>query len=197
MVILIDNGHGENTKGKCSPDGKHKEWKWAREFALGLECTLFMKGYDARRIVQEYEDISIKERCRRVNAICKEYGSKNVLLVSLHNNAAGTRGEWLNARGFSSHVSLNASERSKMLATYIAQAVESEGIKVRKPLPKQWYWPQNLGICRDTNCAAVLTENLFQDNKEDVELLHSDEFLYKLCNAHARGIEMFIKQQES
>ena len=61
-------------------------------------------------------------------------------------------------------------------------------------MPKQWYWPQNLGICRDTNCAAVLTENLFQDNREDVELLHNEEFFVKLCNAHVRGIETYIKQ---
>lgn len=197
MVILIDNGHGENTSGKCSPDGLHREWKWAREFAAALEGALRIKGYDARRIVPERTDISIKERCRRVNAICKEVGARNVLLVSIHNNAAGSEGKWLNARGFSSHVSLNASERSKMLATFITQSVENEDIKIRKPMQKQWYWPQNLGICRDTNCAAVLTENLFQDNRDDVELLHNEEFLYKLCNAHVRGIETFIKQQKS
>ncbi|MBQ7462432.1 MAG: N-acetylmuramoyl-L-alanine amidase [Bacteroidaceae bacterium] len=194
MIILIDNGHGENTSGKCSPDGRHKEWKWARDFAAALEGALRIKGYDARRIVTEATDVSIKERCRRVNAICKTAGAKNVLLVSIHNNAAGSEGKWLNARGFSSHVSLNASERSKMLATNITQSIENEGIKIRKPMPKQWYWPQNLGICRDTNCAAVLTENLFQDNREDVELLHNEEFFVKLCNAHVRGIETYIKQ---
>nr|DAT77576.1 MAG TPA: MurNAc-LAA [Caudoviricetes sp.] len=29
-------------------------------------------------------------------------------------------------------------------------------------------------MCRDTKCPAVLTENLFQDNKEDVEFLLSE-----------------------
>ena len=28
MKILIDNGHGINTPGKCSPDGKFREYKY-------------------------------------------------------------------------------------------------------------------------------------------------------------------------
>ena len=31
MKILIDNGHGENTPGKRSPDGLFREYKYARE----------------------------------------------------------------------------------------------------------------------------------------------------------------------
>ena len=30
-IILLDNGHGENTLGKRSPDGKLKEYAYARE----------------------------------------------------------------------------------------------------------------------------------------------------------------------
>ena len=192
MVILIDNGHGSNTKGKCSPDGKHREYLWARQFADKLASVLHGLGYDARRIVTEEHDISIAERCRRVNTICKKLGSKNVLLVSIHNNAAGADGNWHNASGWSAHVSLNASERSKRLATFLIEAVEARDIKVRKYSPKEPYWAQNLGICRDTNCAAVLTENLFQDNKEDVDKLGSEVFVTMLVEAHAKGIIKYI-----
>ena len=193
MIVLIDNGHGSNTPGKCSPDKQHREYRWTREFAVMLEAALRDKGFNAQRIVEESWDVSPRERCRRVNAVCRQFGTKNVLLVSLHNDAAGSRGEWLNARGFSARVSLNASSRSKSLATFITKAVEAEGITIRKPLPTQYYWPQNLAICRDTNCAAVLTENLFQDNREDVALLNSDEGKRKLCNAHVNGIIEYIK----
>ena len=37
MKILIDNGHGSNTSGKRSPDGKLREYAWAREIAKGLK----------------------------------------------------------------------------------------------------------------------------------------------------------------
>lgn len=193
MKILIDNGHGSSTKGKCSPDGKHREYLWARKFADKLVKMLQARGLDAQRIVTEESDITIKERCRRVNAICKELGARNVLLVSIHNNAAGSDGKWHSARGWSAHVSKVASSRSKALACCLIGAVECRGIRVRKYSPKEPYWTQDLGICRDTNCAAVLTENLFQDNREDVALLYDDAFVATLADAHAEGITQFIR----
>lgn len=30
MKILIDNGHGSNTPGKCSPDGRLREYSYVR-----------------------------------------------------------------------------------------------------------------------------------------------------------------------
>ena len=33
MKILIDNGHGENTPGKRSPDGSLREYAYTREIA--------------------------------------------------------------------------------------------------------------------------------------------------------------------
>ena len=33
MKILIDNGHGENTPGKRSPDGTFREYAYTREIA--------------------------------------------------------------------------------------------------------------------------------------------------------------------
>ena len=194
MIILIDNGHGSNTAGKCSPDKKHREYKWSRDFASRLETALKAKGYNAQRIVTETTDISISTRCRRVNIICREFGVKNVILLSMHNDAMPPNdNKWHTARGFSARVSLNASSNSKKLATCIAKAVESAGITVRKPLKTQYYWPQNLGICRDTNCPAVLCENLFQDNKEDVALLYDEAFLSKLCDAYVEAIENYLK----
>ena len=193
MKILIDNGHGSNTAGKRSPDGNHREYLWARKFAERLVKMLQARGFDAQRIVTEETDISIKERCARVNAKCKILGARNVLLVSIHNNAAKSDGKWHSARGWSAHVSLNASSRSKALACSLIEAAEVRGIRVRKYSRIEPYWSQNLGICRDTNCAAVLVENLFQDNREDVALLNDEAFLGTLADAHADGIIKFIK----
>ena len=109
MKILIDNGHGVNTAGKCSPDGTLREYAYTREIAKRVVEALNREGYDAERIVTEETDISLKERCARVNDVCRKFGTKNVLLISIHNNAAGSGGQWMTARGFSAHVSLNAS----------------------------------------------------------------------------------------
>lgn len=193
VKVLIDNGHGENTPGKCSPDKRLREYAYAREIARRVEKCLRCKGYEAQRIVEEETDVPLSERCKRVNDICKQVGTKNVLLVSIHNNAAGGDGKWHEARGFSAHVGLNASSKSKMLAQYLWNEAIQQGLKGNRSVPSAPYIAQNLAICRDTACPAVLTENLFQDNKEDVELLLSEEGKEKVTATHVNAIVNFIK----
>ena len=88
MKVLIDNGHGENTPGKRSPDGRLREWAYSREIADMVVVGLRKLGIDAERIVKEDTDVPLSERCRRANAIYKEAGKK-AILVSIHCNAAG------------------------------------------------------------------------------------------------------------
>ena len=194
MKILIDNGHGSDTPGKRSPDGKFREYRYTREIAATIVEELQMAGFDAERIVTEDTDISLKERCRRVNEWCRKLGAQNVLLVSIHNNAAGSDGKWHDARGWSVHVSLNASTRSKELAKCLISSCERQGIKVRKHSQQEPWWPQNLAMCRDTQCPAVLTENLFQDNKDDVAFLESGEGAQAIINLHVEGIFRYLQQ---
>jgi N-acetylmuramoyl-L-alanine amidase len=49
-------------------------------------------------------------------------------------------------------------------------------------------------MCRDTKCPAVLTENLFQDNKKDVEFLLSEKGKETIVNLHVEGIINYINQ---
>ena len=193
MKILIDNGHGVNTPGKQSPDGRLREYAYTREIAKKIVKCLQCKGYDAQRIVEEETDVPLSVRCKRVNEICKQVGTKKVLLVSIHINAAGADGKWHDARGFSAHVGLNASSKSKMLAQYLWNEAIAQGLKGNRSVPAAPYIAQNLAICRDTMCPAVLTENLFQDSKEDVELLLSEDGKEKVTATHVNAIVEFIK----
>ena len=191
MKILIDNGHGSNTPGKRSPDGKLREYAWAREISKRLESALKTKGFDAERIVTEDTDISINERVRRVNSICNKAGTSNVLLVSIHINAAGNSG-WMNARGWSVWVAPNASANSKRLAKCLYGEADKAGYKGNRCVPATKYWVGNYGIVRDTKCPAVLTENLFQDNKEDVAILMSEAGKQAMVDIHVKGIMSYL-----
>lgn len=193
MKILIDNGHGVNTPGKQSPDGRLHEYAYAREIAKRVENELKRKGYDAERIVTEETDTALSVRCKRVNDICRKVGTKNVLLVSIHNNAAASDAKWHDARGFSAHVGLNASSKSKAFAQYLWGEALQQGLKGNRCVPNPKYISQNLAICRDTLCPAVLTENLFQDNKQDVDFLLSEEGKAKVTAVHVNAITEFIK----
>ena len=150
------------------------------------------KGIDAERIVKEDTDVPLSERCRRANAIYKETGKK-AILISIHCNAVGSGVSWMDARGWSVFVSNNASANSKKLATVLCEMAESMNLQVRRPAPKQPYWEQNLAICRDTNCPAILTENFFQDNKEDVEYLLSREGKEVITQIHIDGIIKYLE----
>lgn len=189
--VILDAGHGKDTAGKRSPDGRLLEYAYAREIALRLERELKARGYDAQRIVPEENDISLKERCDRANRIYAATGKK-AILVSIHCNAAGADGKWHDARGWSAYVSRNASKKSKELACRLIDAAEIQGLKVRRYSQDEPYWTQNLAICRDTNCPAVLTENLFQDNREDVDYLLSEKGKRTIVELHVEGIMAYL-----
>ena len=193
MKILIDNGHGENTPGKCSPNGKFREYQYAREIAQSVEYELKKRGYDAERIVREDIDVPLAERARRVNEYCDRLGTANVLLVSIHVNAAGNGSEWMNARGWSAYTSKGQTKADKLATSMYEAAEEVLPDGIRKDYSDgDEDWEENFYILRKTKCPAVLTENLFQDNREDVTFLTSDAGKRAIIDIHVRGIENYI-----
>lgn len=192
MKILIDNGHGSNTSGKRSPDGRLREYAWARDIASRMVAELKKKGLDAECIVPEERDILLGERCRRVNAYCAKLGSKNVILISIHINAAKSDGRWHEASGWSGWVAPNASQKSKMLAQMLYDEAAKRNLKGNRSVPSCKYWVGNFAIVRDTNCPAVLTENLFQDNKDEVDFLMSESGKEAIVNIHVAAILKYL-----
>lgn len=194
MKILIDNGHGENTKGKRSPDGEFREYLYAREIAEAIERELRLKGYDAERIVHETVDVPLAERARRVNEFCGKLGASNVILISVHCNAAGN-GDWTNARGWSAYTS-KGNTKADTLASCLYEAAAEHlpaGTKIRSDWSdKDPDWEENFYILTKTRCPAVLTENFFQDNKDDVAFLQSQEGRQAIVKLHVEGIIKYI-----
>lgn len=190
MKVLIDNGHGSNTPGKCSPDGRLREYAYTREIAERLVMELRKNGIDAERIVKEEIDVPLAERCRRVN----EYKASEAILVSIHCNAAGNGSDWMSARGWEAWTSVGKTKADK-LATCLYEDAEHclPGMKIRKDLvdgdPDK---ETRFYILRHTNCPAVLTENLFQDNREDVEFLLSEKGKGAIVSLHVWGIMKYL-----
>lgn len=214
MKILIDNGHGVNTPGKCSPDKSLREYKWAREIAQRIVNALVSKGYDAALVVPEETDISLKERCRRVNVWCNKLGSNNVLFVSIHSNAAGGDGKWKTAGGWCVYTSPGKTKAddlatvlwntaSVVLKPYIDNFDE---LKLKhaydnkqKPMRADWTdgdpdYEARFAVLTGTRCPAVLTESLFQDNKADVSFLLSQLGKDCITQLHVDGIINYINQ---
>ena len=194
MVVLVDNGHGNNTPGKRSVDGRLLEWKYTREIAEDVVAILLGSGLDARLLVTEDYDVSLKERVRRINKVCSQYGAGNVLVVSVHCNAAGNGSQWMNGRGWEAY-STKGQNNSDILAECLYNRAEEnfKGMKIRidktggdKDKEANFY------IIKYANCPAVLTENFFMDNKEDMEYMLSDVGRHQIARTHAEGIMDYI-----
>lgn len=195
MKILIDNGHSKATPGKCSPDRSFFEWKFNREIAVPLVDELRKRGYDAERIVTEdNHDVTLTERCNRVNKWCKELGTKNVIFISIHADAApkDKKSIWSKARGFTVHVAKNASEASKKLAQSLYEEAIKRKLQGNRSVPKCHYWTDNFTVVAKTLCPAVLTENLFYTNQEDLKFLQSEEGKATIVDLHVQGIINYL-----
>jgi hypothetical protein len=194
IKVLIDNGHGDPplTGGKESPDRRLKEYYYCRDIAQRVSRELTLRGIDTLLLVPEKTDTPLNERVRKVNGWARKLGAQNVVLVSIHNNAAGTDGKWHSATGFSVFVSKNASDKSKKLAQIFTGNATAMGLMGNRCVPPEKYWVQSLAMTRDTVCPAVLTENLFQDNREDVDFLLSEEGKKAITTLHVNSIIQYI-----
>ena len=194
LVVILDNGHGKNTKGKCSPDKSLYEWQQTREIASRLYKLLTINGIECQLLVPEDTDISLSTRVQREKKITQQAkkAGKETILLSIHINAAGGDGKWKNATGWSGWVAQDASEKSKQFAQLLYAEAERKGLKGNRCVPSTKYWTANFTITSDTSCPAVLTENLFQDNKEEVKYLLSEQGKQTIVNLHFEAIKKYI-----
>ena len=194
MKIFIDNGHGLMTAGKRSPDGQFREAFYNREIAKRVVADLVDRGYDAELLVPEEDDISLEERVRRVNAACIMHGKSNVILVSIHVNAAGNGSKWMNATGWSCYT-CNGQTQSDKLADCLYQAAIKNflGKRIRTDYSdNDPDWEENFYLLRKTLCVAVLSENFFMDNKSDLEYLQSRVGKQAIVDTHVEGITEYL-----
>lgn len=204
-IIILGTAHLRTTPGKCSPDGRLREYAYSREIVTSLESALKTLGYtvfvdyrpaepDAQMKAGNWRKAQNRELACRVsvvNGICKRYGAENCIYVSIHLNAAGADGKWHRARGFSVYVSPDASNSSRRLASLFTSTAKRMNLIGNRCVPSQNYWTASLYVLRRALCPTVLTENLFQDNREDVDFLLSEEGKQAVVGLHVKAIEAY------
>ena len=194
IKILIDNGHGVNTPGKRSPDGRFREYAWAREIARAIVADCKDLGYDAELLVPEEYDVCLSARCYRANCWCDRLGKRNVLLVSIHVNAAGKGDRWYNAIGWSAYTCKGQTRSDKLADCLYKQAgLWLPGHRLRMDYSDgDPDIESDFAILKKTACPAVLTENGFQDCEESLLFLESNEGKEAIIGLHVDGILDFI-----
>ena len=207
MKILIDNGHGIDTKGKRSPYSANKitpaidfyEYKWNRETASSIVNELLSLGYDAELLVPEETDVPLKERVKRVNAFCDKLGTSNVILISIHANAMGNGTAWMKGRGWAAYTTKGHTNSDTLADALYAEAGKNfKGMKIRKDFSDgDADWEANFYICKKTKCVAVLTENFFYVNVDDVQYILSNEGRQAIIKTHVDGLINYLASRKN
>jgi len=179
---MLDAGHGPNTAGKRTLDGKMKEFEFNEAVAQFVKNELtalglvVMNSHDSRR------DVPLKERTVLANKIGVD------VFISIHANALGTT--WNNTSGIETFTYTKASETSIILATLIQNSLCSITGRLNRGVKKA-----DFAVVRDTKMPAVLVECGFMTNKNEAILLQSTNYRMRCAKAIAFAILCWIQQK--
>lgn len=183
-TIILGTAHLKSTPGKCSPDKKFFEYEYSRKVCKAIKEELLNLGYNCIIDVEE-DDLKSKElpyRCQFVNKY------KNCIYISIHVNAAASDGKWHNATGWEVyHFTGTKSPLAESLNN--SAKINLKGKKLRGIKEANFY------VLKHTKCPAVLTENFFQDTKEDVDYLTSEEGFKQIVKTHVDGIINYLANE--
>lgn len=193
MTIIIDAGHNfSDTWQKMSPikeDGtRFYEYQSNRRIARKLSMELDKLGIPYVYTIHpdDRNDMSLQNRVGKANAVAYKEGKDNVLFISLHSDALGMGDKWYDANGYSIFTSVGCTKSdsyAKVFEEVAKEKLEPYKKKVRGRYEKNFY------VLKHTICPAILLEQLFYTNKEDLEFLESDEGVKVLVDIIVEAIQ--------
>ena len=197
MFIVLDCGHSKKTAGKFSPDRTFFEYEYNRRLgkAIGERLTQLGINWCFTYSTDDEQDLSLTERANVANRMSKIYGSKNVILLSIHHNALGKGDRWYSAKGFSVWTT-----KGDTISDYYGQIIWEEAKKVLEPIERTVMkemsdgdgdYEKNFTVVYKTVCPSVLIEYGFYTNEEEKLWLMSEEGLEACVELTINAIKRF------
>lgn len=180
-TIILSCAHGLEVAGKQSPNGV-KEAVRSRRIQYGIADILEKKGANVVLIPERgnMTEIGLWERVKIENTI-----PEPAFVFPLHMNAAGSGTVWKSARGIEIWTTIGET-KSDGFATLIYESLQRALPKINGNFSLSLFWRKDTSdgdVDKECNFTelmskhpSALLELLFQDNKEDAELLDSPEF---------------------
>ena len=188
----IDNGHGGIVNGKyvtapkkmfTFPDGfTVREGVFNRAVTSKLAYMLATAKIPFSLVVNTNNDVSLTERKKEINRVHAEKDF-NSIMVSIHGNAGGGTGfEVFTTRG---------QTKADPIATVFFRELENEfpGKRMRTDITDGDVDKEANFTVLMCQPPAVLTENLFFDNRADAEIMMSDDGQNRIARAHFEAIK--------
>lgn len=195
-LFVLDNGHGGmidekyvTSPGKMFvfPDGLTiYEGVFNRKVVQKLRNMLANAGIDYVTLVPEQEDVDLTRRVDRTNSLSRR---KPAMLISIHGNAGG-------GNGFEVFTTKGETKADALAAVFCSTW---EKLIPEFPVRKG---PANTGpgkeanfyILKNTHIPAVLTENLFMDNRANCEFMLSESGQQQIAQVHFQSIQTILKE---
>lgn len=171
VKIYIDPGHGGNDSGATGNGLQEKNIT----LQIALKVRDELKKYNDATVKMSRtkdETVSLQQRTNEANSWNADY------FVSIHINSGG-------GTGFESYIYNQltaASKTAKMRSTLHNFLIKTNELKDRGKKKA------NFHVLRESNMAAVLTENGFIDTRSDAAKLKDAVWINKVAIAHANGI---------
>ncbi|EFV71603.1 bacteriophage SPP1 complete nucleotide sequence [Bacillus sp. BT1B_CT2] len=172
--IMIDPGHGGHDSGAAANGLKEKDLVLA---IAKKTKSILEKEYDVLVKLTRSTDVFIELAER--SAMANKWGAD--YFVSIHINAGGGTG-FETYRFHKLSTSSGTGQKQAAVHKAIFNKIKGKGVKDRGTKSA------NYAVLRGTKMAAILTENLFIDNKNDAALLKQASFIDLLARGHAEGI---------
>jgi N-acetylmuramoyl-L-alanine amidase len=201
--ILLDNGHAKSTPGKRMKleNGRFfYEYEFNRDVVKRIADSLDELHIPYEILVPELEkDISLTDRAARANSFCTKYGKDKCLFISVHSNACGDGLTFNKAKGWSIYTTKGETKSDEIATTFFNVADEElpkYGFTTRKDITDgDPDYEENFTVIYKTWCPAVLTENLFFTNKEEVKWLMSEEGRQVIADIHVKAIKKIVESK--
>lgn len=190
----LDNGHGRLQPGKRSPlfpDGtRFEEWEFNRDIVRRMMPVLDQMGIQYYNVVPEDEVGSfLAERVARANEKDSPLGIPK-LFLSIHANAAGGMDTWANGATGLEVWHFPGNQTGLRIASAFQQALmerfpdwRDRGVRSHQAGSRNIFY-----VLRNTNMAAVLTENGFYTDETEAAALRTDEVRQRIADAHIAAI---------
>ncbi len=188
----LDGGHGKESRGKRSPvyNGNEQffEYEFNRDIVERIMKRLDSLGVRYFDVVPDYESVGniLEERVNRANW---KQSSLPKIYLSIHSNAGPTRtpNDWVVDRVSGIETWFYHGSRSgRSLATvFQRRLIEATGWKNRhiKSRDKNQFY-----VLKKTKMPAILTENGFYNNENQVKAMQQDSVRQMIAEAHVRAI---------
>lgn len=187
-LVILDDGHGIDTSGKCTPDG-YKENNFNRAVVENLRQLFLSKDeYDVFLTSIEKHDVPLPTRVDRANEAYKTFKAKypegKCVLISVHYNAF--KGVWGEHGGISTFYNTKVDKAlAQCIHTNIIQGV---------PLRDRGLEQAKFTILT-AEMPSCLVECGFMDNKEEAKLMQDENYIKECAVEIMMGIREYFKDK--